>query len=90
MRYDESISDAECKKFDSAIHDYIHTLFGNIGIGRSDGELSTYRFKELIKVNLKNVQKRPLFQIRQYEDPKCGDVIKRVLTGNTIYRLLDG
>ncbi|GAA3620969.1 hypothetical protein [Flavivirga jejuensis] len=90
MRYDESISDAECKKFDSTIHNYTHTIIDVIDIGRSEGELEKYRFKELIKVNLEKVQKRSLFQIKKYESPKCGDVIKRVLKEDVIYLCYTG
>ncbi|WP_028973181.1 hypothetical protein [Spirochaeta cellobiosiphila] len=90
MRYNENISDEECKVYDSVIHDYIHTIFNDIGIGRSEGEFDKYRFKTLIKVNLENVQKRPFYQIRKYENPKCGDVIKRVLSEEIIYLCYTG
>lgn len=90
-RYDVNINDEEqMSSVGIRMARYFHDLMSS--------SLSTYHRKSidlgeksLIKYKKpEKVQKRPLYQIRKYEKPKCGDVIKRVLSEEVIYLCYTG
>ncbi len=85
-RYDLELSDknqiaASNVRMKKYFHEIMEDFINKYNRTRIDlGEKSLLIYKKPEKVI-----KRTLFQIKKYENPTCGDVIKRVLKDNVIY-----
>jgi hypothetical protein len=85
-RFKLDISDEEqenmCnEKMSLFFHSLINSSISHYLRGKndlSDKSLLVYKKPE-------RVQKRILFQIKEYKDPDCGEVIKRYIQGNSIF-----
>ena len=84
-KWDLELSDEDAINRGNIANSFSHSVSTKIYQARTAQMFDDEDFRDFAPIKISKVQKRPLFLIRKYENPKCGDIIKRVLTDNTIY-----
>lgn len=89
-KWNLDLPDEDVKEISEACQEYCHSILGKITNGRAENMFDDDDVRNFAPTKLSRAQKRPLYQIRKYENPKFGDVIKRVLKENVIYLCYTG
>jgi hypothetical protein len=84
-KWTETLNNEECEKLNKKAKSYYHSIVSAIDFGRGVGFFDDEEIKEYAPIKIEEIVKRTLFQIKKYENPTCGDVIKRILKDNVIY-----
>ena len=84
--WDLDISDEEAITIGSKPSVFFHSILSFVSFGRTRGMFDDDDFRSFAPIKLSRVAKRTIFQIKRYTKFECGDAIKRIVKGDSIYR----
>jgi len=84
-KWDISISNEECGVLNVKAKSYFHSLLSSMDFGRVENFFEDEDILDYAPMKLEELQKRTLFQIKEYKNPVCGERIKQALVDNTIF-----